>query len=208
MYFFRSMFIIVSCVALLAGNALGTEDMGKTAYVDMSEVFKNYYKTAQYQKALKRQEDVYKEKAEEMGNKIKELKKKRNKLEDKSLNVALSEEARNQHKQEAQSVEQRYQAKQQQLRKYLENKQQALRKRYMDKRKNIVDEITEYIKSYADKNDIEVVFDVSGLTNNLLPVVIHYPESKEITQKVIEQLNEGHEKPDTPANVGAPDIKE
>ena len=208
MCFFRSKLFIFGCAATLAVSALGAEEIGKTAYVDMSEVFKNYYKTAQYQKALKRQEEVFKKKAEEMGSKIKDLKKKRNNLEDKSLNVALSEEVRNQHKQEAQAVEKRYQAKQQQLRKYLQNKQQELRKRYMDKRKNIVDEITEYIRSYADKNNIQLVFDVSGLTNNLLPAILHYPESKEITQKILEQINEGHEKPETPADVGAPEIKE
>jgi len=209
MSFYRSKLIIFGCaITMLTGNAFAAEDGGKKAYVDMSEIFKNYYKTAKQQKSLKRQEEVYKEKAEEMGSKIQELQKKRNKLEDKSNNVALSEEARNQHKQEALAVEDRYQAKQQELRKYLQNKQQELRKRYMNIRKNIVDEITEDIRSYADENGIQVVFDVSGLTNNLLPVIIHYPESKEITRKIIEELNKGHEKPDNPADVGAPAIEE
>ena len=72
MSFYRAKLIIFGCaITMLTGNAFAAEDGGKKAYVDMSEIFKNYYKTAKQQKSLKRQEEVYKEKAEELlGKKV------------------------------------------------------------------------------------------------------------------------------------------
>lgn len=162
-------------------------------YVDMSEIFKNYYKTVRSQASLKKQEEIYKQRAEELTNEIKELRKKRDALEEKSLNIAVEEETRNKNRRQAQATENLYQAKQKQLRSFLQKKQQELRGKYLEMRKDLVDEILDFIREHAEEQGIDTVMDVSGLTNNLLPTIIHYPKDKEITDGIITQLNKGHE---------------
>lgn len=175
-------------------------------YVDMSTVFKNYYKTVRSQKSLKKQEDIYKERAEQLSEEIQKLRVRRDELDEKALNVAISEEERNKSRRQAQATENLYQAKQKQLRNFLQQKQGELRGQYMDMRKDLVDEILKFIQDYAKRSDIDTVFDVSGLTNNLLPVVIHYPEEKDITELVLKELNKGHEDEVPAEGVEAPDL--
>ncbi|MFO7821229.1 MAG: OmpH family outer membrane protein [Lentisphaeria bacterium] len=187
----HSTLVTVFAVTLFTLPALKAEETVR--YVDMSRLFTNYYKTVRSQKSLKKQEEIYKERAEELVEEIKNLREKVQTLEEKSLNVGVSKEERDKSRRQANATENLYQAKQKQLRTFMQSKQQDLRKQYMQMRKTLVDEILGFIRDHAKQKNIDTVFDVSGLTNNLLPTILHYPQEKDITDSIIKKLNKGHE---------------
>lgn len=203
----KVMFSMFMAGSLLALNTVDAADK-KEAYVDMSEVFKNYYKTAENQKTLERREDVIQEDIEEKSEELDELREKFQELQEKSGNVGLSESARAEHASDAESTARRFQAKQQQFQRFVQEKQNELQQRYLEMRERLVEEITETVNDYADEKEIDLVYDVSGLTNNMLPVIIRYPEEEEITETIIELVNEGHEDEVEPAEIDEPNVTE
>ncbi|MCF7855577.1 MAG: OmpH family outer membrane protein [Candidatus Pacebacteria bacterium] len=162
-------------------------------YINMQKAFRGYYKTADSEASLKKQEDLIKERAEEMTDQLKKLKERLDLLEERSLNVALSDEARTQTQKEARQTGRVLETKQQEFREFVGEKQQELRKQYVRLRNTLTQEIIEYVRAYAEDHDIDTVMDVSGMSNNLLPVVIRYPDEKEITDTILAGLNQGHE---------------
>jgi len=72
-----------------------------------------------------------------------------------------------------------------------------------------VKEISAFIKTYGKENGYGMIMDSSGLTRNFIPVIVYYPEERDITDKVMAELNRGHEddvpKPRDAAAAGAKD---
>jgi len=165
----------------------------ETAYIDMSKVFQGYYKTQRSEDRLKEQEDVFKERAQELNAELETVRQRRDEMHEKSLNVALSEEVRKESREAARAADELYRERQQELRTFVGEKQQELRRQYMGMRDEIVKEILEHVRNYAGEHGHELVLDVSGMTNNFLPVVIQYPASQEITAVILQELNQGHE---------------
>jgi len=163
------------------------------AYVNMARVFERYYKTAQQEKTLREQEAVYKDRAKELATETDALKKKRDELQERAMNVALSDTVRTESRQAAVAADELYKEKQLELRSFFGNKQKELRAKYMEARQEIVKEILAYVKDYSGKKSYDLVYDVSGLTNNFLPVILYYPEEQEITDEIMAALNTGHE---------------
>lgn len=192
---------------IITGNVFA--DSGKTeAYIDMSEVFRNYYKTAERQKSLERREDVLQDEIEEKAEELEGLQEKFQELQEKAENVGLNESARSGHAADAEATARRFQAKQQQFQRFVQEKQNELQQRYMEMREELVEEITEKVDEYAEEEGLDLVYDVSGLTNNMLPVIMRYPEEEEITQTIIDLINKGHEDEVEPAEMDAPDVTE
>lgn len=162
-------------------------------YVDMARVFEGYHKTVRSEAELKRQEEIYQEHAQELVQEVERLRDQRDALQEQALNVALSDEARQMRRNQAREVEQLHNEKQRELRHFMNEKQQELRGRYIELRNALSDELLEAVRAYAGTNNIDVVLDVSGMSNNMLPVILHYPEGQEITDAILEQVNQGHE---------------
>ena len=189
----KGMALVAVALVLAPFTPVEAQQAPKTAYIDLAEVFQGYYKTTRRQAALKKQENLYQERADELRNELKQLQEEQQKLDEESLNVALSDETRTEKRLQAQRAAEELRAKQQKLRQFYGEKKQALQKDYLKVREELIDEIMEFLDGYADKKKIELIFDVSGLTNNFLPVVVRYPEEKEITEDVLAALNKGHE---------------
>ena len=164
-----------------------------TVYVDLAEVFKSYHKTVTQEGLLRKREDVYKERATELAAEVEVLKKARDEEHEKSLNIALSDEARAQHREQALATDAQYREKQDEIRTFFGQKQKELRDQYMEIRQGLVKEIVAQLNVLADREGYELVLDVSGMTNNALPVVLRWPKEKEITKQLIGEINAGHE---------------
>jgi Skp family chaperone for outer membrane proteins len=183
-------FLAVLTVGMPFGAAQAADE---TAYIDMSAAFQGYYRTQQSESQLKEQEDAYKARAQELAEEMEAVRKQRDELQEKALNVALSEEVRKQSRGAAQMADRMYQERQQELRNFYAEKQQELREKYLQMRDEIVKEILDTVRQFAAEQGYAVVLDVSGMTNNYLPVVIQYPKEKEITETILGKLNAGHE---------------
>lgn len=182
------------CIALpaLMVCAAGAQDL-KLATVNMERVFDTYYKTNRADKDLKEQEKAYEDHAKSLAEQIDAARRKREEMQEKALNVALSQKVRENCRDEAKKHDEIYQEKKGELRKFMEQKRGELQKEYMDKRRQIVTEITEFIEDHAAGRGYDFVFDASGFTSNMIPVVIYAAPSTDITETVVAELNRGHE---------------
>lgn len=176
--------------ALVASSVVGQEL--QIATVDMEEVFDSYHKTTSADKELKEQQEAYETHAKELAEQIQAARQERDEMQERALNVALSKDVREECRQKAQECEQRYQDKQAELREFVERTKGKLQKDFMEKRKKIVEEISAFIRGHAEKQGFDFVFDASGFTSNMIPVVIYASPATDITAEVVENLNEGH----------------
>jgi len=181
----------ISLVAFFCANSLLAAE--KWAVVNMELVFDGYYKTAKCEAALKQQETLYEDHAKELAGSIELLRKKRDELKDKSLNAALSDTVRENCRKEAANTDMQYQEKGKELRGFMQEKKKELQSRLLEERKVIVQELKEFLADFAKREGLTFVFDRSGLTSNLIPVVIYADDAYDITETVSAELNRGHE---------------
>ncbi len=182
--------LLIGFGLMVGGTAFAQQTV---RYVNMAKVFQGYYKTINSEQELKQQEEIYQERAKELAQEAEQLKQQRDTLQEQALNVALSENSRQKNRQQAREVDQMYNEKQRDLRQFLNEKQQELRKQYIDVRNTLSDELVTTVKGYAAQNKIDLILDISGMTNNMLPVVLHYSEAQEITDTILAEVNKGHE---------------
>lgn len=184
---------VVLAAAIFMGGVLSAHAQSSTVYINMEKVFENFYKTKRAEGSLKKQEAVYKERADVAVQELEALKAKYDQLRKEADSVALSDEAKQRKLDGAKAVEMQLRDKDRDLQKYFADKKREMQADYMKSRNFIVKEILEFVRAYADTNGYDVVLDVSGMTQNYLPVILKYPKDKEITDIILQEINRGHE---------------
>lgn len=178
---------------LLFGAAVSQAGDTSTAYINMDNVFSGFYKTKQAEESLKKQEDIYKERAKGSVDELEALKRKYDQLVKESQSVALSEESKQNKIKGAKNIQKQLIEKDQELKKYFNEKKREMQRDYIKSRDAVVKEIMEYVNSYADTKGYELVYDVSGMTQNMLPVILKYPKERDITEVILQDLNRRQE---------------
>ena len=177
-------------VLLIAGLAYGEISI---AYIHMETVFEGFYKTRRAEASLKKQESVYKERADASVEELKALKQKMDSLLEEADSVALSEDGREKKIEGARAVQSQLQERERELKKFLDDKKREMQRDYMNSRNQLVKEILQKVRSYADGRGFDLVLDVSGMTQNFLPVVLKHPNENDITEVILQEINRGHE---------------
>ncbi len=157
-------FLAAFSLVLFAGSVQAAEKFG---YIDLSRTFSEYNKTKSYDKVLGDKEKAY---TDERDKKINELKA----LQDK-LNL-LNDKEREAKKGELDSKMKAFQDSDRQ-------KQEDLRKEQDDRMKEILKDIEDTVKKYAEKEGYTMVFNDR--------VLIYQSKSMDITDKIISMLNKG-----------------
>ena len=151
-------------LALFVSSAQAADKFG---YIDLSRTFSEYNKTKGYDKTLSDKEKVY---TDERDKKVAELKA----FQDK---VSLL----NDKEREAKSTE--LQAKVKEFQDYDRTKQADLRKDQDERMKEILKDIEEAVKKYAEKEGYTLVFNDR--------VLVYQTKSMEITNQIVAILNAG-----------------
>ena len=175
----------------LSGN-LFSQDL-KYAFIDMEHIFQNYYKTVKADETIKKQTDIFKEYAVNLEKERETIQEEFNSLRDISQNIALSEEVREEKRNEAQTKFMLLQEKDKEIQEYQKDKRLSLRKQYESQRNKLVKEIRDFIVVIAEKEEYDLVIDSSGNTLNGVPTFIYYRPEKEITDMILTMINKGHE---------------
>ncbi|MCX7661957.1 MAG: OmpH family outer membrane protein [Candidatus Omnitrophica bacterium] len=142
----------------------------KLAYVDLSRIFEEYNKTKDYDKVLTSQQDAYEKERQKKVDEIKQI-------EDK-LNLLSDKEKENQKKQ----LEDKVKA----LREFDQAKQTDLRKQQDEKMREILKDIEQTIRQYAESQGYSLVFNDR--------VLVYQAKTLDITDKIIEALNKNYKK--------------
>ncbi|MBM3245938.1 MAG: OmpH family outer membrane protein [Candidatus Omnitrophica bacterium] len=166
--FFLGMVVGLTFLAGAAGLALAAEK--KLAYVDLSRIFSEYSKTKSYDKTLSDKESSYEAERNKKVEEVKQLQDKVNLLSDKEKEAKKPD----------------LDAKIKTLQEFDRQKQTDLRKEQDEKMKELLKDIEDVIKKYAEKEGYSMVF------NNR--VLVYEDKTMDITEKIIDLLNKGSKK--------------
>lgn len=156
--------LIAIGVGLSAAAALAADKFG---YVDLTKIFSEYSKTKDYDKVLGDKQDVYEKEREKMVDEVKQFQDKMNLLSDK----------------EKESKKTELENKIKNLREFDNQKQTDLRKEQDDKMKELLKDINDAIKQYAEKEGYTMVFNDR--------VLVYQDKGLDITDRIIEIVNKG-----------------
>lgn len=137
----------------------------KFAYVDLSRSFSEYSKTKDYDKKLTEKENSYISERDKKVNEFNALKDKFALLSDKEKDAKKSE----------------LEAKAKSLKDFVAQREGDLRKEQEEKMKEILKDIQDAVKAYAEKSGITWVFNDR--------VLVYQTKSMDITSNIIEILN-------------------
>ena len=164
----------------------------RTAVVDMDKLFREYYKTKIVEANLRRQADIYKEYALKLQEDIKRLRQEFVELRDASLNMVLTEAARESKRLAARDKYTMLTAKESELQNYNREKQAQLRDDQEKQREKILKDIQAVVRNQATLGGYNLVLDKKALSLSALPVVVYSTSEADITDAVLKELNAGH----------------
>lgn len=171
--------------------AAWSQQSGKIAVVDMEKLFKGYHKTAVNSAKFNKQAEVFKEYADKLAASQLKLEEEFRVLRDASQNIALSEVERENKRLAARDKYRQLEAKQAELQQYDKDKSEQLKEEYEKMRKDLLTDIRKSIAKYAKQEGYVMVFDSSGNTANDIPIICFYQPEMDITDVVLEIINEG-----------------
>ena len=180
---------IIAAACMLAGAVHAVEQ--RIVFVDMEKVFSEYYKTKLADAQLKTQADSFKAERKKLVDDFQAKQEVFNKARDEAQNTALNEEARNKKRTEAEELLVDIRDTESKIRRYDETKQKALDEQSQRMRKDIVVEIRDSLTTYSRQQGYSAVFDASGDSMNLVPLVLYRDPTADITEAVVGLLNKG-----------------
>jgi outer membrane protein len=154
-------------LSIFMGKALAAD---KFAYVDLSRIFSEYEKTKSYDKVLTEKETVYDAERTKKVDEIKQFQDKLNLLSDKEKETKKPE----------------LEVKVKAIQEFDRQKQTDLRKDQDTKMKEILKDIEEAVKQYAEKEGYTLVFNDR--------VLVYQTKSMDITDKILAIINKGGKK--------------
>ncbi len=154
-------------VVLVFGRA---EAADKFAYVDLSRTFSEYGKTKEFDKSLEEKQTTFEGERDKMVNELKKFEDKIKLLSDK----------------EKESKQGEYEGKVKGLQEFDRQKSGDLRKEQDEKMKELLKDIEETVKEYAEKEGYTLVFNDR--------VLVYQSKNMDITDKIIEILNKNYKK--------------
>lgn len=173
----------------LSGVAQAAE--GGFAYVNLDKVFDQFYKTKLADGQLKEQADQYRDERTKMVDDFKKLQDDFKTIRDDSQNTALSEEARNARRGEAEEKLVELREMENKIRRFEESRRRQLDEQTRRVRTKLVDEIKETLAVHAREKGYIAVLDASGENLNGVATVLYYDTKSDITDALITLLNKG-----------------
>lgn len=185
-----------SCFLAIAMMFCGVCAFGedKVGYVDMNEIFVNYYKTLRENYNIELRRQSFQEQItilrDEFQNSVSEYEK----LANDANNELLGDKAREEAGRKAMLLEERLRQKQEEYQKTLQEGMRNLETYREETEERIIAELSEQVTRYAEKQGYTHIFEVSGKSLNRLPFLMVYPKNESITEAIIVLVNGGHEK--------------
>jgi len=153
---------VVFCLTILAGTSFAAD---KLAYVDLGKIFGEYNKTKDYDKVLTGKEDIYKTERDKKVSELKQLEEKFNLLSEKEKDTKKAE------------ITTKFKSFQE----FDSQKQMDLRKEQDERMREILKDIQDAVKLYAEKEGYTLVFNDR--------VLVYQVKTLDISDKIIQIVN-------------------
>ena len=177
--------LIASLAFPLVASAQGL----KVGTVDMNRAFKEYSKTkdaeAKINEAKNAAKKEYDERAESYKKSLDEI----NKLNQQLEAPALSADAKSAKAKERDEKITSIKNMEREINEFRQTRERQLQEQALRMREGIVKEITEIVMERVKANNLDLVFDKSGMSLNGVPLLMYSRENVEFTNDIVTALN-------------------
>ena len=163
------------------------------AFLDLQEIFKQFYKTQLAQDQMRQQADDIKMEREEIEGEVKVMKEEIDVLRTDSRDETLSEEVRENKRDELEEKLVDLQKKEQDMIDFEKLRMQQMEQQNTRMTKKLFDEIHEVIIQYAKAKGLSAVIDRSAQSRIGTDTVLYTSPKIDVTAEVLAILNEGRE---------------
>jgi len=178
---------LASTLALpLAAFAQGTLKIGT---VDMNRAFKEYSKTKEAEKKINDARDAAKKEFDDRADAYKKALEEVNNLNKQLDAPALSADAKTQKAKERDDKINNIKNMEREINEFRQTRERQLQEQALRMREGIVKEITEIVNDRVKTQNMDLVFDRSGMSLNGVPILLSARDNYDFTNDVIAALN-------------------
>ena len=181
---------ILLAAVLLTG---GVHAANEIVFIDIQEVFKHFYKTQLAQDQIRQQADDIKLEREEMEGEMKEMKEEVEVLRTDSRDEALSEELRENKRNQLEEKLVELQKSEQEMIDFEKLRMQQLEQQNTRMSRKLFDEIHDQVILYSKEKGFASVIDRSAQSRAGMQMVLFASSKVDITADILAVLNEGRE---------------
>ena len=190
----------ISSLTLLAMTGFGSVlAQAETVILTISvnSAAEQYYKVQEFLQQIQATQEQAQERVASINEEGKTLEQEYQELVEQAGSDILTEQARNDAKEDARIKYQEIAQKQNELRQFAENVQRQLAARQNTQMSLFTKEIMEVVTEVAKERSASLVLDTSGASQNGMPTVYTFDESMDITAEVVTRINatKGEEEP-------------
>jgi outer membrane protein len=170
----------------VAGFAQGTLRIGT---VDMQRAFKEYKKTQDAEAKINDAKNAAKKEYDDRAEAYKKALDEINNLNKQLDAPALSAEAKSQKAKERDDKIANIKNMEREINDFRQTRERQLQEQAMRMREGIVKEITDVVMDKVKANNLDLVFDKSGMSLNGVPVVMYSHDNVDFTSDILAVLN-------------------
>ncbi len=194
--------IALASAALFVGNATAQDAKLKIATVDMQQLFKAYYKTAEVQEQINLQQEKIKklneEKSEPIRKMTSELEQLKQQYEDTSLSEVKKQAAYQAHQMKFNQGVQLNREREE----FLQRRLRALNEVSAQRMREILSDLRAIVEEYSKAEGYDHVIDKTATSTSQINVLLYSKDASDITSGVLKNLNK--DKPVTPEASATP----
>ncbi len=179
--------VLLASLALpFAAFAQGTLKVGT---VDMNRAFKEYNKTKDAESKINEAKNAAKKEYDDRAADYKKALDEINKLNQQLEAPALSADAKSAKAKERDEKISSIKKMEQEINEFRQTRERQLQEQALRMREGIVKEITDIVMDKVKANNLDLVFDKSGMSLNGVPLLMYARDNFEFTDDVIALLN-------------------
>lgn len=183
--------ILLTTLFILGSTTFLQAAAVKIATVDLTRLFRDYYRTKIIEQDFNEQSKVYRNYIARQAEILRKNETEYQQKLDASLNVALAPAEREKRRVEVQTMQQELKRRRAELEQYAAGKAQALQKSAAEQRSKVIGEIQAEIRRRAVLEGYTLVLDSSAKSTSDAAIVLYSTDTIDITGKVLSELNRG-----------------
>src|SRR5436309_4751318 len=170
----------------------------KIGTVDMNRAFKEYSKTKEAEKKINDARDAAKKEFDDRADQYKKALEEVNNLNKQLDTPALSTDAKTQKAKERDDKINNIKNMEREINEFRQTRERQLQEQALRMREGIVKEITDIVMDRVKTQNMDLVFDKSGMSLNGVPLVMYSRDNYDFTNDIIAALNKpGRVSPET-----------
>ena len=196
----KKLLIVALVSALGLPASILAQGAMKVGTVDMNKAFKEYTKTKDAEAKINEAKNAAKKEYDDRAEAAKKALDEINKINQQLDAPALSPDAKSQKAKERDEKIGTFKNMEREINEFRQTRERQLQEQALRMREGIVKEITEVVMEKVRANNLDLVFDKSGMSLNGVPLVMYARDNYDFTSDVISVLNK-------PGRVPAPSDK-